>query len=369
MTLLHAYRQTIAAKGFSEDAAQIQVLAHMQRIADQLGTKTPAAQPVRKGLFSRLFGEEKTEKSQWIQGLYCYGGVGRGKTFLMDLFMHCLPGVRKRRRHYHRFMLEMHEALRGAGHVENPVDMVVRGMAQEMDVLCLDEFSVSDITDAMLLSRLFDAMKAHGITLITTSNIPPQDLYKGGLQRERFLPAIAWIEENLTVHRIPDGEDYRRRHFSQDNVFRIDSDESRAALQQDLLELTGDAGLRTDTAYRAGSRDIPIISRSAHSITFAFDPLCTGYYSQKDYIDIARRFAYAGLVGVPILDEYQEDAARRFLLLIDEFYDRGVKLLLTARASPDSIYQGKKLAFEYARLQSRLAEMQGEAYWQMPHKP
>ena len=369
MTLIEHYRQALVDKHFSEDPAQLAVLAHMQRIADALlhkPARTPP--PERKGLLGRLFAAPDLREQPWITGLYCYGGVGRGKTFLMDLFMNWLPTSRKRRRHYHRFMLELHDALNAAGHIENPVDHIVQQLAADIDILCLDEFFVSDITDAMLLARLFDAMKKHGITLVTTSNVAPADLYKNGLQRERFLPAIAWIEAHLTVHPIDEGEDYRRRHFSQDNVFRTDSAAHREALIRDLLELTGDTP-RPDSHYRIGSRDIPLIMRSAHSIAFAFDPLCTGPYSQKDYIDIGKRFAYVGVTGIPVLDEYQEDAARRFLLLIDEFYDRGVKLLLTSAVPVEHLYQGKKLAFEYARLHSRLMEMQGEAYWRAAHRP
>lgn len=369
MTLIDHYRQAIAAKGYQEDPAQLAILARMQRIADQLRHTPPPAPPRKTTLLGKWLGKSENTESPWIQGLYCWGGVGRGKTFLMDLFMAYLPSARKRRRHFHRFMLELHDALNAAGHIENPIDHIVKQLKADIDILCLDEFFVSDITDAMLLSRLFDAFKTHGITFVTTSNVIPKDLYKNGLQRERFLPAIAWIEENLVVHAIDDGEDYRRRHFSQENVFRPDSADNRQALQHDLLELTGDTAPNPERHYRAGSRDIPVVSRSPHSITFAFDPLCTGNYSQKDYIDIGKRFAYVGLVGVPVLDEFQEDAARRFLLLIDEFYDRGVKLLITAAAPVGELYQGKKLAFEYDRLQSRLFEMQSEAYWQSPHKP
>ena len=371
-TLIDHYRQALAAKGYQEDPAQLAVLAHMQRIADELAQKPPApvVQPPKKGLFGKWLGKnDALPTTPWIKGLYCWGGVGRGKTFLMDLFMAYLPTERKRRRHFHRFMLELHEALNAVGHIENPVDHVVKAMGDEIDILCLDEFFVSDITDAMLLSRLLEAMQKYGITIVTTSNVIPENLYKCGLQRERFLPAIAWIEENLVVHAVDAGEDYRRRHFSQDNVFRADSADNRAALQQDLLELTGETLTPDQHSYRTGSRDIPILARSAHSITFAFDPLCTGHYSQKDYIDIGKRFAYVGLTGVPVLDEYQEDAARRFLLLIDEFYDRGVKLLITSAAPPGELYQGKKLRFEYERLQSRLMEMQSEAYWREPHRP
>lgn len=373
MTLLELYQQTTAEKGFSSDSAQIAIITEMQRIIDALAAKPtapPSTPTPSTGLFARLFGGKNNNNAAkpWIKGLYCWGGVGRGKTFLMDLFMQALPTERKRRRHFHRFMLEIQDRLNALSQIQNPIDKVVADMAQEIDILCLDEFFVSDITHAMLLDRLLHAMQQQGIIIVTTSNIAPQDLYKNGLQRERFLPAIAWIEQQLIVHRVPDGEDFRRRHFSMDNIFRsADSNNERQALIADLAELTGNAPAKTDSHFQAGSRQIPLYWRNQYSIAFDFAHLCQGNYSQKDYIEIAKRFAYVGIVGVPVLDEYSEDAACRLLLLIDEFYDRRVKLLLTTAAPIEQLYQGKKMQFEYQRLQSRLFEMQSEAYWQEAH--
>lgn len=372
MDLLKHYQDYLQKHQYQQDPEQLKMLAQMQRISDALlQTSEADATPNQGGFFARLFGHKPkvSEKALWIQGLYAYGGVGRGKTFLMDLFMEHHPSPRKRRRHYHRFMLELHEALRALGNIENPMDKVVANWKKEIDVLCLDEFAVSDITDAMLLWKLFSAMEYYGITLITTSNIVPNQLYKNGLQRERFLPAIAWIEEKLVVHPILDGEDYRRRHFKQEDVFRFPIHAStNQDLTQDLANLSGSA-LQNTRPFLTGGREIPIVSRNEHAIVFSFPTLCEGYYSQKDYIDIAKRFAYIGLIDVPIIGEDKEDAARRFLLLIDEFYDRGVKLLLSLETAPADIYQGKKLQFEYQRLQSRLFEMQSALYWQTPHRP
>lgn len=372
MNLTTLYQKAISDKAFSSDAAQLAVIAHMQRIIDELTTQSQEAPPSKNGgFFARLFGKENTAAQKpWIQGLYCWGGVGRGKTFLMDLFMQALPTVRKRRRHFHRFMLEINEALNRCSQMQNPIQHIVAEMAKEIDVLCLDEFFVSDITHAMILDRLLNAMHAQGITIITTSNIAPADLYKNGLQRERFLPAIAWIEEHLIVHHVPDGEDFRRRHFSMQNIFRqADSPSQRQALIDDLSELTGHAPAKNEAHFQVGSREIPLYWRNKDSIVFDFAQLCQGNYSQKDYIEIAKHFAYVGIVGVPIMDEYLEDAARRFLLLIDEFYDRRVKLLLTTADDINRLYQGKKMHFEYERLQSRLFEMQSEAYWREAHLP
>ncbi|MDO4434948.1 MAG: cell division protein ZapE [Cardiobacteriaceae bacterium] len=372
MNLLEHYRASLRKHHYQEDVEQIKMLHEMQRISDALLAAPQATPEQGGGFFAKWFGRNadmQPKSKAWVKGLYAYGGVGRGKTFMMDLFMEHHPSPRKRRRHYHRFMLELHESLRALGNVADPMDKVVKALSDEIDVLCLDEFAVSDITDAMLLWKLFSAMEHYGITLITTSNIIPHQLYKNGLQRERFLPAIAWIEEKLVVHEILDGEDYRRRHFRQEDVFRFPRDEnSQSALLRDLANLSGNP-LGSTRGFLTGGREIPVLARNDHALAFSFETLCEGYYSQKDYIDIAKRFSYVGIDGVPIISEDKEDAARRFLLLIDEFYDRGVKLLLTLDAAPNDIYQGKKLSFEYARLQSRLFEMQSALYWQQPHQP
>lgn len=375
MNLTDHYQKALKEKGYSIDPAQLKVIDEMQHIYDafaaqKLDAPNPSAQ--KKGLFARLFSSDDVV-DDWITGLYCWGGVGRGKTFLMDLFYTHLPTHNKSRRHFHRFMLELHNELAEIGHVQNPIERIVLGMKGEVDIVCLDEFFVSDITDAMLLSKLFSAMRKHGITLVTTSNIPPDELYKGGLQREQFLPAIEWIHKNLYVLHIDDGNDHRRQFIQQEHIFRTpDTSEQRKAFYADLRHISGGTGKEkneksTRRYFRAGSREIPILYRDEHAIIFEFKTLCEGNYSQKDYIEIARRFPYVGLVGVPVMDETLENAARRFLLLIDEFYDRRVKLMLTAQAPMPDIYQGKRLAFEYHRVQSRLKEMRSREYWREAH--
>lgn len=373
MNLLEQYRQKIAKKHYAEDRAQLAVIIELQKIADVFCNSKPSTTPIEKptGFLGKLFSKPQTETTQpWIKGLYCWGGVGRGKTFMMDLFFDNLPTERKRRRHFHRFMLEIQDHLNRLGNIQNPMDTLVKEMAAEIDILCLDEFFVSDITHAMILDRLLMAMQKNNITMVTTSNIRPSDLYKNGLQRERFLPAIAWIEENLQVLHIDAGEDFRLRHFSAENIFRMpDTEANRNALKSDLLELTGNTDNHHHQDFAIGSRHIPVVWRSQDAILFDFEYLCRGNYSQKDYIDIAKRFEYVGVAGVPIMDEELEDAARRFLLLIDEFYDRRVKLLLTTATSVDKLYQGKKMIFEFDRLQSRLFDMQSAQYWQEAHLP
>ena len=373
MTLLDLYHTSLRARGFREEPAQRVVLAEMQRIADALAARAaaiPASTAKNTPRFARRFAAttRKAPPAAAVKGLYCWGEVGRGKTFLMDLLIEYLPTRRKRRRHFHRFMLEINDALAALGRIRDPIDEIVRRMGEEIDILCLDEFFVADITHAMLLERLLVAMGKNGITIVTTSNIAPEDLYRGGLQRARFLPAIAWIKEHLLVHHIGGHEDLRRLHARAEHGLRSqDNARTREALRRDLLALSGGATGGDPATVRVGSREIPVLWRNASSALFDFQILCAGNYSQKDYIEIARRFAYVGVVGVPVMDDRREDSARRFLLLVDEFYDRRVKLLLTTDAEIEKLYSGKRMAREFARLRSRLFAMQSRPYWDEAH--
>lgn len=361
MSLQALYERVIFEKGYASDPAQLKIIAEMEKIAAPFFVKQE-----KKSWFKALF--SKNEALEQVKGLYCYGGVGRGKTFLMDLLMDYLPTKRKKRLHFHRFMLEVHDGLQKIKEQENPIELLTSSMAKDLDILLLDEFFVSDITHAMILDRLLRMMQKYGIILVTTSNIAPVDLYKNGLQRERFLPAIAWIEENLTVHAVEDGEDFRKRHFSLEQVFRLGAGEKiREEVFQDLKELSGDHLQDREGALQLGSREVPYLARNRKGIAFLFSVLCQGNYSPKDYIEIAKEYEYIALCDVPVLTEDLEDAAKRFLLLIDELYDRRVKLLLVAEESVEMLYQGKRMRFEYERLQSRLFEMQSEAYWQEAH--
>ena len=374
MTLLDLYHAHIRARGFREEPAQRAVLVEMARIVTALAARAaaPAQAAESAGGFGKRFARVtgKPTLPPTIEGLYCWGGVGRGKTFLMDLLMEALPTPRKRRRHFHRFMLEVGAALAALDRVRNPIEEVVRRMGAEIDVLCLDEFWVTDITHAMLLDRLLDAMEKNGITLVATANAAPDDLYPNGLQRARFLPAIAWIKEHLVVHHIAGEEDLRRRHLRLEHVVRRpDSAENRAALEADLRALTRHhgAGRGDPAALRVGSRAIPVLWHNPGGVLFAFRVLCAGEYSQKDYLEIAGRFPYLGVVGVPPLSDDREDAARRFLLLLDTCYDCRVKLLLTAAAPMETLYRGTRMAAEFARLQSRLFAIQSTQYWDEAH--
>lgn len=362
MNLYEKYRQALLEKNYQEDEAQLKMIAELERIKNDL---EKSASVPKQSLFSRLFGKKETPN--YIKGFYCIGDVGRGKTFIMDLFFDYLPTPRKKRRHYHRFMLELHADLRALGKIENPMTVLVKKYKTEFDILCLDEFSVHDITDAMLLSKLFESFQQENIVLVTTSNVIPDNLYKNGLQRERFLPAIDWIKNHLVVYELKGGEDYRQRYLKASDIFRFPNHETHnEALQKDLIHITGQ-DIQDERKFFVSEREIPIVARNEHGIIFDFKILCQGNFSQKDYIDIGKRFSYLGLINIPIINEDLEDAGKRFLLLIDEFYDRNVKLLLTSQCPMNEIYQGQKLKFEYQRVQSRLMEMQSLDYWQRPH--
>lgn len=367
MRLLDFYHAKIQERGYHEETAQLALCEVLQGIAD---ARQNAEVRAPQGGFWRILQRTTPEKLPYIQGLYCYGGVGRGKTFMMDLFMQYLPDARKQRSHFHRFMLIIHQALHDHPETSDPLDVIVAEMAEKIDLLCLDEFFVSDITDAMLLARLLRALEEHRITLVTTSNIPPDELYRDGLQREHFLPAIDWIKNNLHVWAMAAGEDFRLRHIHSEQAYLFpDTAAQRQVLEEIACSILGCPQIQREGLFEAGSRSIPYLYRHQHAICFDFNVLCKGNYSQKDYITIARRFPLVALYGLRALGEDDEDAAKRFLLLIDEFYDRRVKLLISAEVPVEQIYSGHQHALAYQRLQSRLNEMQTAPYWQEAHLP
>jgi cell division protein ZapE len=302
------------------------------------------------------------------RGLYLWGGVGRGKTFLMDLF-HAHVGVAARREHFHRFMKDVHARLRDLRDETDPLERLAADMARDARVLCLDELFVSDIADAMLLSGLFAGLVERGVTLVFTSNAPPGELYRDGLQRQRFLPAIALIEQHTEVVAVDAGHDYRLRQLQKAPLY-LDAAGSGAAasLVQRFTELAGVLPGEPGVVV-VEDRPIPYTAATDEVIWFEFAALCDGPRSQADYVEIARDYHTVLVAGVPCLDASQENQARRFIALVDEFYDRGVKLVLSAHAPADLLYSGERLRFEFERTRSRLAEMQTQQYLARPHKP
>jgi cell division protein ZapE len=359
------YQDGIAGHRWESDPAQLPVIAEFDRLHAALCAPEPAA----GGLFGRLRNILGSEPRKTVRGLYLWGSVGRGKTFLMDLFVSSLAPGLALRRHFHRFMLEVHAMMRELGERQNPLDEVAERLAAKCRVLCLDEFLVSDIGDAMILAGLLDGLFARGVTLVTTSNTPPSGLYKDGLQRARFLPAIAAIEAQCVVHEMISPRDWRLRALSQASVYMVPPG---AEAERSLARIfTGQAqGEAVDGgSIMLNNRGIPVRKRAENIVWFDFAALCEGPRAVADYIALARTYPAVIVSNVPQFTVYSENEAKRFVLLVDEFYDRHVKLVLSAAAPITDLYDGNKVRAEFGRTESRLIEMQSEDYLGRDHKP
>lgn len=369
---LSRYQQALDAGEYQADEVQRRAVTQLDRIYQALQQKPAASAPTGglRGKLNRLLGKGgETAPQRPVQGLYMWGGVGRGKTWLMDMFFHSLPGDRKMRLHFHRFMLRVHEELTELQGRENPLEIVADGFKAETDVLCFDEFFVSDITDAMLLATLLQALFARGITLVATSNIPPDDLYHNGLQRARFLPAIDLINEYCDVMNVDAGIDYRLRTLTQAHLYLTPlSDQTRETLDRMFVKLAGKAGEEAPM-LQINHRPLQAIRSVDGVLAVDFHTLCEEARSQLDYIALSRLYHSVILYNVQVMGPLKENTARRFLALVDEFYERHVKLVIGAEVSMFEIYQGERLKFEYQRCLSRLQEMQSEEYLKLPHLP
>ncbi|HFE31692.1 MAG TPA: cell division protein ZapE [Gammaproteobacteria bacterium] len=365
MQLIERYRQLTTQPGFRYEDSQAQAVARLQTLADRLIHSPPPA-PRAEGLLGRLFA---TRPPAPIPGLYLWGGVGRGKTWLMDLFFEHLPLQHKLRLHFHRFMQEIQDELAHLRQQRDPLKIVARHFAARTRVLCLDEFYVEDIADAMLLHGLLTALTDEGISLVFTSNTPPQELYKNGLQREHFLPAIALIERHTQVFELRGDTDHRLQHLQKADTWYTPADaRSEKQLARRFDQLAPCAG-RADRSLLINHRPIPCRRYADDVAWFDFYPLCNAPRSSHDYIELARRLHTVFISAVPIMGEDQDDWAHRFIDLVDEFYDRRVKLLVSAAAEPAALYTGQRLAFEFQRTTSRLAEMRSADYLALPHRP
>ncbi|CAI2787437.1 AFG1-like ATPase [Serratia grimesii] len=369
---LSRYQQALDAGEYQTDAVQRQAVTQLDHIYQAL-QQTPAVSASASGLrgkLSRLLGKRnEVVKQRPVQGLYMWGGVGRGKTWLMDMFFHSLPGERKLRLHFHRFMLRVHEELTELQGQENPLEIIADGFKAQTDVLCFDEFFVSDITDAMLLATLLQALFARGITLVATSNIPPNDLYHNGLQRARFLPAIDLINTYCDVMNVDAGIDYRLRTLTQAHLYLTPLDEqTRQTMDRIFGKLAGKEG-EFAPVLQINHRPLQAIRAVDGVLAVDFHTLCEDARSQLDYIALSRLYHSVILYNVRVMGPLKENTARRFLALVDEFYERHVKLVISAEASMFEIYQGERLKFEYQRCLSRLQEMQSEEYLKLPHLP
>lgn len=364
MTPLEKYRQDLTRPDFSHDAAQEQAVLHLDRLYHELMDRYENRP--RSFLARLVTGRDAPTP---CRGLYFWGGVGRGKTYLVDMFYECLPFRRKLRMHFHRFMQRVHQELKQLQGEKNPLDIVARTLADEARVLCFDEFFVTDITDAMILGGLMEKLFAQGVTLVATSNIVPDQLYRDGLQRARFLPAIALLNQHTLVVNVDSGIDYRLRALEQAEIYHFPLDEAaETSLHQSFTALAPEPGQR-DLDIDINGRPIRARQVADDVLWCDFRALCDGPRSQNDYIELARLYHAVLVSGVPKMRAGQDDIARRFINLVDEFYDRNVKLILSGEVAIDDLYAGGRLEFEFQRTRSRLLEMQSREYLARPHRP
>lgn len=359
LNLLSAYAQTEGLIQDDEQARIVSSLASLQTELVAAGNERPRWWP------SFLRPAVRTP----IRGLYLWGSVGRGKTFLMDLFFDTLDTAHKRRVHFHRLMSEVHQQLAELPDVEYPLQQVAKSIARNIRVLCFDEFFVKDIGDAMILAGLLEGLFQRGVTLVATSNLAPGDLYRGGLQRERFLPAIRLLETHTRVVRLDTGPDYRLRLLEKAGTLFSTADSNAQAKLTEYFDRIAPGAAPEPSHLTIRGRPVVAVRATTSAVWFEFAELCEGPRSAEDYIEIAHCYKTVVVANVPILDRLREDAARRFIALVDEFYERRVKLILSTDAAIEDLYQGSRLEFEFQRTTSRLTEMQSQSYLSAAHRP
>ncbi len=363
---LERYARDLERDDFQEDPAQRHAVEKLDALYRQLVAAENALQ--RQSPLGRAWQRWRGERPEPVRGLYLWGGVGRGKTYLVDTFHDCLPFKRKLRIHFHRFMQRVHAELTDLEGEANPLQIIAEGLAQEARVLCFDEFFVSDITDAMILGGLMEALFERGVTLVATSNIVPDELYKDGLQRQRFLPAIEQVKRHTEVVNVDAGVDYRLRALQKAELYHTPLDEmANESLLRSFESLAPEAGMQWERLEING-RFLSSRWVADDVVWFEFAELCDGPRSQNDYIEIARIYHAVLLGNVPKMGVASDDQARRFINLVDEFYDRNVKLILSAEVPILELYSGGRLEFEFQRTQSRLQEMQSEEYLARSHR-
>ena len=358
--LLEKYLSDLQGTGSQADPAQASALERFQLIYDQLNDGSHR-------LGRTFLGRILKRKQEHLQGLYIWGGVGRGKTYLMDLFYEAVPETEKKRIHFHRFMQSVHGSLKTMRNLQNPLEKIGKDFARQYRLLCLDEFFVLDIGDAVILSGLLKSLTDNGVIIVMTSNTAPDDLYLGGIQRDRFVPAIKLINERMDVHKIADGPDFRLMVLSGKTLFYPElGTETDQSLIDDFERFSGNDEKQSGNLDILG-RQINTIGYTEHLVWFDFSDICDGPRSKADYIEIANLYRTVMISNIPLLTWEYENQARRFIELIDEFYDRGVHLIASAEAAINELYCGKRLVREYERTSSRLHEMQTERYLSRTH--
>lgn len=358
LDVVSLYQRHLARRGFVSDPSQWRAVEHLQRLFEEWTTYKAR----RNNALKRLLVKPPLPK-----GVYLWGGVGRGKSFLMDSFYLCLPLVRKRRVHFHHFMREIHRELHELKGTEDPIAAVAENTAKRYRLICFDEFHVSDIADAMILGRFMEKVMDRGVAMCMTSNYHPDQLYPNGLQRERFLPAIEILKSRLDVVEVDNGSDYRRLKLENLRVYHTPLGAvADAALGRVFHEL---ADVEEEFhPLDVEGREIPYVKRAGGIVWFDFAVLCGGHRSAADYVDLAKRFHTVILANVPRISPKNADSARRFTWLVDVFYDDRVKLVLSAEASPDELFTEGVNSAEFARTASRLTEMQSSDYLQLERR-
>lgn len=362
-TPIERYKNDLEREDFSYDEAQEHAVKQLQRLYDDL---LKWQENKQRSLLKRLFSKPPTPP----KGLYFWGGVGRGKTYLVDTFYETLPIKNKWRLHFHRFMQRVHSELKQLQQKSDPLITVADRIAAETDVICFDEFFVQDITDAMLLGKLFEYLFERQVVLVATSNIVPDDLYKNGLQRARFIPAIKLIKQHCAVVNVDSGIDYRLRTLTQAKLFHVpNDDQADQLLVESFHNLAPEKGCAFEShAVEIEGRAIQVRGECDDVVFFDFSDICKTARSQTDYMEIAQLYHAVIISNVEQMGRHNDDVARRFIALVDEFYERRVKLILSAQQPIDMLYSEGQLSFEFRRCVSRLQEMQSEEYLALAHR-
>ena len=354
MDVVEVYQQNLQRRGFLSDSSQWRAVERLQQLHEEWSEYKKR----RSSALKRLLVKPPLPK-----GVYLWGPVGRGKSFLMDAFYLCVPLVRKRRVHFHHFMREIHRELDQLKGTEDPIAAVAERTARRYRLVCFDEFHVSDIADAMILGRFLEQTMERGVEFVMTSNYHPDQLYASGLQRERFLPAIELIKSRLDVVSVDSGVDYRRLKMEKVQVYHLGADAPRQLekIFQELKDVEEEK-----QPLDVEGRTIPYRKRAGGLVWFDFEALCGGPRSYADYVDLTKRFHTIILSGVPRMSAKQSDAARRFTWLIDVLYDEHIKLVLSAEAAPEELFTEGENAADFQRTVSRLHEMQSAEYRLLP---
>jgi cell division protein ZapE len=351
MNVSEAYQAELSQRGYTADPAQLAAVAELERCAAEW-----QAFAEQKGSLGRFFKKPVTPR-----GVYMHGGVGRGKSFLMDCFFNAAPVEKKTRLHFHEFMREVHRELSDLQGIANPLDELGKRMARRFSLLCFDEFHVSDVTDAMILHRLLDALFKYGVGMVTTSNFHPDGLYPGGLHRDRILPAIELVKAHMSVISVDNGTDYRRQTMSKLQLYHAPLGDAANAAMTDAFGKLAEAHDESPLLH-IEAREIKALRRAGGVVWFDFATLCGGPRSQNDYLELATTFHTVMLSDVPQMFVRHASEARRFTWLIDVLYDRRCKLIMSAAVPAEQLYTEGPMANEFVRTVSRLTEMQSAEF-------